>query len=117
MLPIFKQLQEIFMGPKADDKADNEADDKSDVKTDDEDNEDNEMDHKTGEQSDTTDMPDLESEESAAQRRNQRGQGLKTLTPQQMLSRLPISLAQSEAGNNSEKLKNELRQLLYSLYR
>ena len=117
MLPIFKQLQEILMGPKADDKADNEADDKSDVKTDDEDNEDNEMDHKTGEQSDTTDMPDLESAESAAQRRNQRGQGLKTLTPQQMLSRLPISLAQSEAGNNSEKLKNELRQLLYSLYR
>ena len=34
-----------------------------------------------------------------------------------MLSRLPISLAQLEAGNNSEKLKNEIRQLLYSLYR
>ena len=34
-----------------------------------------------------------------------------------MLSRLPISLAQSKAGNNSEKLKNEIRQLLYSLYR
>ena len=33
-----------------------------------------------------------------------------------MLSRLPISLAQLEAGNNSEKLKNEVRQLLYSLY-
>ena len=33
-----------------------------------------------------------------------------------MLSRLPISLAQSKAGNNSEKLKNEIRQLLYSLY-
>ena len=47
---------------------------------------------------------------------NQEGQGLKILTPKQMLSRLPISLTQL-AGNNSEKLKNEIRQLLYSLYR
>ena len=65
----------------------------------------------------TTDMPELESEESAAERRNQPGQGLKILTPDQMLSRLPITLAQLKAGNNSEKLKNEIRQLLYSLYR
>ena len=62
-------------------------------------------------------MPELESEESAEQRRNQQGKGLKILTPSQMLSRLPISLAQLKAGNNSEKLKNEIRQLLYSLYR
>ena len=48
---------------------------------------------------------------------NQQGEGLKILTPNQMLSRLPISLAQLKAGNNSEKLKNEIRQLLYSLYR
>ena len=48
---------------------------------------------------------------------DQSGQGLKILTPNQILSRLPISLAQLKAGNNSEKLKNELRQLLYSLYR
>ena len=47
----------------------------------------------------------------------QQGSGLKILTPNQMLSRLPISLAQLKAGNNSEKLKNEIRQLLYSLYR
>ena len=47
----------------------------------------------------------------------QRGLNLKILTPNQMLSRLPISLAQLNAGNNSEKLKNEIRQLLYSLYR
>ena len=47
----------------------------------------------------------------------QEGKGLKILTPNQMLSRLPISLAQLKAGNNSEKLKNEIRQLLYSLYR
>ena len=45
------------------------------------------------------------------------GQGLKVLTPNQMLSILPITLAQLKAGNNSEKLKNEIRQLLYSLYR
>ena len=48
---------------------------------------------------------------------DQSGQELKILTPDQMLSRLPISLAQLKAGNNSEKLKNEIRQLLYSLYR
>ena len=48
---------------------------------------------------------------------NQSGQGLKILPPSQMLSRLPISLAQLKAGNNSEKLKNEIRQLLYSLYK
>ena len=60
----------------------------------------------------TTNMPDLESEESAT-----KGQGLKILTPNQRLSRLPITLAQLKAGNNSEKLKNEIRQLLYSLYR
>ena len=40
------------------------------------------------------------------------GQGLKILTPNQMLSRLPITLAQLKAGNNSEKLKNKIRQLL-----
>ena len=49
-------------------------------------------------------------------KQNQEGKGLKILTPDQMLSRLPITLAQLKAGNNSEKLKNEIRQLLYSLY-
>ena len=49
--------------------------------------------------------------------RQQQGQRLKILTPNQMLGRLPILLAQLKAGNNSEKLKNETRQLLYSLYR
>ena len=43
---------------------------------------------------------------------DQSGQGLKILTPNQMLSRLPVSLAQMKARNNSEKLKNEIRQLL-----
>ena len=71
----------------------------------------------TDEEMDTTIMPELESEESTAERRNQQGKGIKILTPSQMLSRLPISLAQLEAGNNSEKLKNKIRQLLYSLYR
>ena len=50
-------------------------------------------------------------------KQNQEEKGLKILTPNQMLSRLPITLAQLKAGNNSEKLKNEIRQLLYSLYR
>ena len=45
------------------------------------------------------------------------GKGLKILTNKQMLNRLPILLAQIEAGNNSIKLKNEARQILYSLYR
>ena len=49
--------------------------------------------------------------------KNQEGQGLKNLTLNQMLSRLPITFAQLKAGNNSEKLKNEIRQLLYSLHR
>ena len=48
---------------------------------------------------------------------NQQGSGLKILTPSQMLRRLPISLAQLNAGNNSEKLKNGIRQLLYCLHR
>ena len=46
-----------------------------------------------------------------------KGKGLKILTPNQMLNRLPITLAQLNVGNNSEKLKNKIRQLLYSLYR
>ena len=71
----------------------------------------------SNEQLDTRDMPELESEESAAKRRNQQGQGLKILTPDQMLSRLPITLSQLKAGNNSQKLINEIRQLLYSLFR
>ena len=49
--------------------------------------------------------------------RKLKGQGIKILTPNQMLSRLPINLAQLNAGNNSEKLKNEIRQLFYFLYR
>ena len=96
ILPIFKQLEEIFMESKADEEVDDGAD--------------NEVD-------DETDMPELEIEESGAQRREQEGQGLKILTPQQILSTLPISLAQLKAGNNSQKLKSEIRQLLYYLYR
>ena len=48
---------------------------------------------------------------------NQLGLGLKILTPNQIVKRLPISLAQLKAGYNSEKLKNEIGELLYSLYR
>ena len=44
------------------------------------------------------------------------GTGLKILSPKQMLQRLPIALAQVKAGNNSESLLNEIRQIVYSLY-
>ena len=98
MLPFFKQLEEIFMG-MINSKANEEVDDE------------------TNEEPDTTDMLELESEESAVQRREYEGQGLKILSPEQMLSGFPNSLAQVKAGNNSEKLKNEIRQRPYSLYR
>ena len=75
--------------------------------------------------SDTTDTPktkesdmlDLDSKEIAAQRKNEQRKGLKILTPNQIFSRLSVSSAQSKGGNNSEKLKNEIRQLLYYLHR
>ena len=92
MLEILNYLKEIFNGLKTDEESTPE-----------------------NEETDTADIPERESEESAAQRRNKHGKGLKILTPNQMLSRLPISLAQLKAGNNSEKLKNEIRQILYSL--
>ena len=49
--------------------------------------------------------------------REQEGEGLKILVPNQMLKRLPIALAQIKAGNNSESLLNEIRQIVYYLYR
>ena len=64
-----------------------------------------------GEQNDELDEEDREI------LKNYEGRGLKILSKQQMLSRLPILLAQIQAGNNSKKLKNEIRQILYSLYR
>ena len=45
-----------------------------------------------------------------------KGKGLKILTPKQMIQRLPIALAQLKAGNNSENLLNEIRQIVCSLY-
>ena len=64
---------------------------------------------------DTSGMPPLESEKDAEKR--QKGKGLKTITPKQMITRLPILLSQLQAGNNSQKLKDEVRQNIYSLYR
>ena len=57
------------------------------------------------------DMPDLENGEEAEKR--QKGQGLKIMTPKQTITRLPILLAQLKAGNNSQKFKNEIRQIIY----
>ena len=51
-----------------------------------------------------------------AKQNEAKGKGLKILTPKQMLQRLPIALAQVKAGNNSQKLLNEIRQIVYSLY-
>ena len=49
--------------------------------------------------------------------KEQEGTGPKILTPNQMLKRLPIALAQIKAGNNAESLLNEISQIVYSLYR
>ena len=64
---------------------------------------------------DIRDMSDLESEEDAEKR--QKGHGLKIMTPSQLTTKLPILLAQKQAGNNSQKLNNEIREIIYSLYR
>ena len=56
-------------------------------------------------------MPPLEGDEEAKE-----GMGLKILTPNKSLMRLPILLAQIKAGNNLNKLKNEIRKILYPLY-
>ena len=62
---------------------------------------------------DIVDLYNLKSDSDTSKK----GEGLKILTNKQMLNRLPILLAQIQAGNNSKSLKNELRQILYSLYR
>ena len=61
-------------------------------------------------------MEDYSSMILEAKRLAKQGTGLKILTPKQMLQRLPIVLAQIKAGNNSEGLLNEIRQIVYSLY-
>ena len=58
---------------------------------------------------DIPDMAPLEGDEEEVKE----GEGLKILTPNKLLTRLPILLAQIKAGNNSYKLKNEIRQILY----
>ena len=74
----------------------------------------NDTDKDTDEDTDEESM--LENEESDCDSSIER-KGLKILTPSQMLSGLPISLPQLKAGNSSKKLKNEIRQMLYSLHR
>ena len=64
---------------------------------------------------DIRDMPDLEPEEDAEKR--QKGQGIKIMTPNQLITRMPIFLAEKQAGNNSQKLNNGIRQIICSLYR
>ena len=59
---------------------------------------------------------DYSSIKSEAKCKTKYGQGLKILTPKQMLQRLPIALAQVKAGNTSENLFNDIKQIIYSLY-
>ena len=61
---------------------------------------------------DIADLYNLKSDSDTSKK----GEGLKILNNKQMLNRLPMLLAQIEAGNNSIKLKNEAGQILYSLY-
>lgn len=68
------------------------------------------------EQPDTANMPDLESEIPATQRNSQLSNRLKILTPHQIINRLSITLAQVYAGNNSQKIKSEIRWIIYYLH-
>ena len=82
-------------------------------KLDDKDLESEKIDIATGGTEDIKDIPPLESEENAAKKQGKiTRKGLKILTQQQMITRLPILLAQLKAGNNIE-----IRQIVYSLYR
>ena len=63
------------------------------------------------------DITEMLSDANCNARQNKtEGKGLKILTPKQMLQKLPIALAQVKAGNNSESLLDEIRQLVYSLH-
>ena len=62
-------------------------------------------------------LSSIPANESDKESIEQEGQGAKIITPKQMITRFPILLAQIKAGNNSEKLKSEIRQLAYSFYR
>ena len=63
------------------------------------------------------DVTDSDPDFSSFNFSHSKGSVLKILTPNQMLSRLPISLDRLKAGNNSEKRKNKIGQLFYSLYK
>ena len=57
-----------------------------------------------------------EYEDEKEDEKRQKGRRLKIMIPKQMITRLTILLAQLKAGNSSQKLKNEIRQIAYSLY-
>ena len=62
-------------------------------------------------------MVNIRSEAIGKSKQNEAtGTGLKILTPKQMLQRLPLALAQVKAGNNSESLLNDIRQIVYFMY-
>ena len=80
-------------------------------------NETKNMDEKEKETEKPNEIIDVVEEILEFNKQKQEGKGLKILTSDQMFSRLPITLAQLKAGNNLQKLRNETRQLLYSLCR
>ena len=110
MIEVYDQVRKFFITPSP-------IPDMDYVPTSDKSNEDEKDYELTLEQPDTTNVSDLQGTESAEERKKEEAKGLKISTPEQMLSRLPISLAHLKAGNTSEKLKNEIRHLLYYLYR
>ena len=103
---IFNDLEYAVFGIEAPKELDVAQGEKSDTDTD---SESEKPDVAQGGKSDTdTDIGEAD---------RQQRQELKILTPQQMITRLPILLAQLKSENNSQKLKNEIRQIVYSLYR
>ena len=70
---------------------------------------------KLGDKEEPIDIQKLEAEEEAEKRIKETG--LKIMATNQLITRIPILLAKKQTGNNSQKLNNEIRQIIYSLYR
>ena len=94
MVEVYKEVRKIFIKPETPVDTDTDTDSESEK-----------LDIAQGRKSES-------GEES-----EQKGKDLKIITPKQMTAKLPILLAQLKAGNNSQKLKNEIKQIVYSLHR
>ena len=92
MVEVYKEVRKIFIKPETPVDTDTDTDSESEK-----------LDIAQGRKSES----DEESE--------QKGKSLKIMTAKQMIAKLSISLAQLKAGNNSQKLKNEIKKIFYSL--